>query len=533
MTDQHDVIVVGAGHNGLTCAAYLARAGLNVVVVERRGVPGGVAASEEILPGCTIDTGAHWIAGIPDSVRRDLSLERHGVDIRPADPSVFAPSADGDHLTLHTDMARCVEAIRRHSKQDANRLSGFLKLTNAAMSFIRASYDHPAIRVPRPRLQDAGLLLELARSFRRLDKAAKAEIVRMLSMSIADLTGEWFESDVLRGTIAASGIAGLFQGPMAGGTVYTFLHAHAGAAPGTIRPTCFVRGGVGQLSLSLAEAARTSGAQIRMRSGVRSIMVINGKAVGVLMDDGTECRARSVVSNADPHATALTLIGPSDLEPNVVRKVRNIRCRGATAKVHLVVDELPRFTTVSGSPDVLHGVTSIAPSVEYLERGYDDAKYGGISQRPYLEMTVPTLTDSGTAPDGRHVLSIVVQYAPHTLSTGSWDAGASNRLADLVVNTLAEYAPNVPDALQHRHVITPRDLEVTYGLPEGNINHGDLTLDQAQFMRPIPEWSQYVTSIRNVYLCGAGTHGGGGVNCVPGRNAARQVIRDFKRNVHA
>jgi len=197
------------------------------------------------------------------------------------------------------------------------------------------------------------------------------------------------------------------------------------------------------------------------------------------------------------------------------------------------VDELPRFTTVSGSPDVLHGVTSIAPSVEYLERGYDDAKYGGISQRPYLEMTVPTLTDSGTAPDGRHVLSIVVQYAPHTLSTGSWDAGASNRLADLVVNTLAEYAPNVPDALQHRHVITPRDLEVTYGLPEGNINHGDLTLDQAQFMRPIPEWSQYVTSIRNVYLCGAGTHGGGGVNCVPGRNAARQVIRDFKRNVHA
>jgi phytoene dehydrogenase-like protein len=344
-------------------------------------------------------------------------------------------------------------------------------------------------------------------------------------MSVYELLGEWFESDLVKGAIAASAVTGLCQGPMAGGTVYTLLHHHVGAGAGVIRPTRRVRGGVGRLADALVAACKQAGAEVRTGASVESILVEGDTAVGVLVDRA-EIRAQRVVSSADPRRTFFELMEPSEMTPEFARKMGNIRYRGVCAKVHLALSGLPDFTCQPGAGDHLKGVISISPSLEYVERAFDAAKYGRISQRPYLEASIPSLSDASVAPDGKHLMSILFQYAPYSLRDGAWDDAASAKLGDLAVETLAEYAPNLASLIEARHVLTPLDLKRDFGLAEGNIYHGEMALDQLLFMRPVPGASRYRAPVKGLYLCGAGTHPGGGVTGVPGFNAAREILKD-------
>ncbi len=532
MNGQYDVIVIGAGHNGLTTAAYLGKAGQRVLVLERREVLGGASASEAIFPGFTFDTGAHRVGGLHPSVVRDLQLARHGVEIIRTDPSVFAPTLDGRYLLLWRDLQKTVAAIANFSKTDADRWPRFVERMGKATEFLAAVYSGKPLRVPNLGVPEIPALLRLGGRLRRLGRLEMAELVRLLPMPVAELLDEWFETDVLKGTLGAPGVTGLFQGPMAAGTAFVMLHHHVASENGTLRPTRLIRGGMGVLVEALATAARQAGVEIKTATAVERVTVKDGRATGVVLEGGDEISAQRVVSNADPKRTLLAMLDPIHLDTEFVRKVQNIKMRGACAKVHLVLGELPSFKCIPGQGEGEHlrGVISIAPGLEYLERAYDDAKYGDVSQHPYLEVLIPSVIDPSVAPRGagEHVMSIFVQYAPYHLAEGTWDNAKREALGDRVVATLAEYAPNIESAILHRDVVTPLDLERVYGLTEGSINHGELTLDQLYFMRPVPGWARYRTPIQNLYLCGAGTHPGGGVTGAPGYNAAQEILRDIK-----
>ncbi len=526
MTGSYDAIVIGAGHNGLVTAAYLGRAGLNVLVLERREVVGGAAVTEQVFPGFNFDTGAHRVGELHPAVIRELELRGHGLELLPADPTVFAPAPEGRNLLLWRDPARTVESIRELSPADAEAWIPFGELIGKATAVLGAAWSVTPPNVTGNDPRDLWSVLKLGAGLRRLGKRDMVEVMRILPMAVSELVGDWFESDVLKGTLAAAGIAGVFQGPMAAGTALGLLHHHVGAGNGVLRPTLRVRGGVGELTRALAAAARGKGVEIRTSQPVERVIVRDGRATGVALSSGQEFWADRIVSNADPRRTLFDLVGPTELEPELVRKVKNIRFRGGCAKVHLVLGELPHFAGVPQGGPHLNGVISVSPSLDYLERAYDDAKYGAASRFPYLEVSIPSVTDPTMAESGKHIVSVVAQYAPYRLREGEWDAAARERLGDAVVRALSEYAPNLPSAILHRQVLTPLDLEDTYGLSEGNIYHGEHTLDQMFFMRPVPGLARYRTPIEGLYLCGAGTHPGGGVTGVPGYNAAREILRD-------
>ena len=524
MSGSYDTIVIGAGHNGLVVAAYLARAGHKVLVVERRDVVGGAAATEEVFPGFRVDTGAHRIGGPSSKVVNDLGLARHGLELLDADPAVFVPVVEGTPLTLWRDARKTADGIREISSADADAWVPFTELIGKAAGFLEAAWTTTPPDVTGNDLGDLLASAKLGTKLRRLGKKDMVEVMRILPMSVYELLEDWFEHDLVRGALAASAVGGLCQGPMGPGTVYMLLHHHVGAGAGVIRPTRRVRGGIGRLSDALAAACRASGAEVRTGAAVERIIVEGGQAVGVVVDRA-ELRAERVVSSADPRRTFFDLMDPSEMAPDFARKVSNIRYRGVCAKVHLALSGLPDFTCQPGAGEHLNGVISISPSLEYVERAFDAAKYGRPSERPYLEVSIPSLADPGVAPDGRHVMSIVLQYAPYALREGAWDDAARDELGDLAVATLAEYAPNLTSLVEARHVMTPLDLEQYFGLSEGNVYHGEMTLDQLLFMRPVPGASRYRTPIAGLYLCGAGTHPGGGVTGVPGFNAAREILR--------
>ncbi|MEK7787684.1 MAG: NAD(P)/FAD-dependent oxidoreductase [Chloroflexota bacterium] len=371
---------------------------------------------------------------------------------------------------------------------------------------------------------DLMTLLGLGGKLRQLGNKDMMEMVRVLPMSVAELLSDWFEGEALKGTLAASGITSLHQGPRAAGTGYGFLHHHVGCKEGSFRPTAFVRGGMGKLAEALASAAKASGAEIRTNAAVAHVIVKNDRATGVALANGEEISARMVISSADPCNTFLNLNDPFNFDPSFLQNVRNIQFRGVVAKVNLALDKLPGFTALHGDHALLRGSISISPSLNYLEKAYDAAKYGEFSQRPYLEVVIPSLLDPSRAPEGKHVMSVWVQYAAYHLK-GGWNEAQREALGNTVVNTLAEYAPNLPSVILHRQVLTPLDLEETYGLTEGNPYHGDMTLNQLFFMRPVPGWSQYRTPLGGLYLCGSGTHPGGGLPGAAGRNAAKEILR--------
>jgi phytoene dehydrogenase-like protein len=521
MANDYDIIIIGAGHNGLTAAAYLAKAGQRVLVLERREIVGGAVVTEEAWPGFKVDTLAHGGELRPDIVR-DLNLAQHGLEILRADASTVAPLADGLTLNISANPAKTAESIARFSKADARRWPAFTALLSKIAGFLNDAYALNAPRVPRPDPAEAPALAQLGLKLRGLGKKEMMEALRVLPMSLVELLDEWFESDVLKGALGAQGVHGLLQGPMSAGTAFLLLHQwvnHNGPLKAT------AKGGLGQITQALARAASAFGAEIRTNAEVARICVNDGKATSVMLASGEEIPARRIVSNADPRRTFLSLVGPLELDPEFVWAVQNIKLRGSVAKVNLALDGLPDFNGAA----IVGGALVISPSLKNLERAYDAAKYGDYSKQPYLEVTIPTLADPSLAPAGKHVMSVHMQYAPYHLKAGHWDdPQVRDGLHDAVIRTLSQYAPNLQFLISNSQVLTPLDLERTYSLTEGNIYHGEMMLDQILFMRPVPGWAQYRTPIDNLYLCGAGTHPGGGVTGAPGRNAARQVLRDLK-----
>jgi phytoene dehydrogenase-like protein len=523
---KYDAVIIGAGHNGLVTAAYLARAGLYVLVLEQRPVVGGAAVTEEQVPGFTFEPCAASVNWFHPGVARDLDLSRHGLKIISGEPTLFAPLPGGDHLLLES--GRSVEAIQRFSAADARRWQSFNAHVARLRPILEALYSITPPAGPALNRGDLSSFFGLGASLRQLGRRDVVELLRTLPMSVVEFLDEWFESDVLKGALGAAGITGIFQGPYAAGTAYVLLHHLLGSPAGGLWSPGVVRGGMGNLARALTDAAKRYGVAIRTGVQVARVMVEDNTATGVVLAGGEEVFAHRVISNADPSTTFLNLVDPLELDPTFIRKVRNIKYRGACARVNLALDALPAFATLPGDGPHLRGLILISPSLDYLERAYDDAKYGEVSRIPHLQVSLPSLVDPSRAPRGKHVMTVLFQYAPYHLRGGEWDEAQRTALGDKVEETLSEYMPALTERVVGRQVLTPLDLEQRYGLTEGNLYHGELTLDQLLFMRPVPGWARYKMPVRNLYLCGAGTHPGGGVNGASGRNAAREVLKEWQ-----
>jgi phytoene dehydrogenase-like protein len=533
VTQPFDAIVVGGGHNGLACAAFLAKGGLKPLVLERTDRVGGCARTTEIRPGFRTSTLAHR-AAIDPAIVRALDLERHGLRTIHPQAIAAAPSSDGRMLTLWADTARAARDVAAFSARDAGKLPDFLKTTTAISRVLRgvSSAVPPSIESP-----DAGDLLRLVRTgrqFRALGRRDAYRLLRWLSTPVADMVHEWFESEPLCAMVAAAGLLGSFAGPRSAGTSASFLMLSAcGGHP--VAPGSAVAGGMGTLADALAAAARDVGVSIRTGADVRQILVRDGAAAGVVLSTGEEMTAPIVVSNADPRRTLEGLVDPVHLSPEFLRRVRHVRMRGSLAKVNYAVASLPAFTGLGAmNPDerraAMSGCVRLGPSLDVIERAYDAAKYGDLAEEPWIELAVPSIGDPSLAPHGRHVLSAYVQFAPYRLKGTTWEAERA-RLGDVVTKAIGGYAPGFEQSVIAMDVITPSDLERVYGLTGGHIFHGELALDQLFLARPLIGWSQYATPIRNLYLCGAGTHPGTGIDGRPGHLAAKTILRRGVRAV--
>jgi phytoene dehydrogenase-like protein len=520
---RYHAIIIGGGHNGLTAAAYLARAGKKVLVLERRHVLGGAAVTEQVFPGFKFSVCSYVVSLLRPEIIRDLDLPRHGLEILPLD-GTFTPMPNGDYLWRVNDHAKTRREIARHSKLDAEAYDEYGKAMVEMGRFVKPILN---MTPPDPMSLDPRelkKLLFLAHRFRALPDSDRYNQIQLMTMSAIDFLDQWFETDVLKATMSASGIIGTFQGVRSPGTAYVLLHHYMGEIDGAFRSWGFARGGTGAISNAIASAAREAGVEIRTETSVARISIRNGQANGVVLANGDELAADLVLSSVDPNLTFLKFMDADrELPDDFVGEIRRYKYRGSSGKVNLALDALPNFTCMPGEGPHLRGAISISPGVDYMERAYDDAKYGRFSRRPYMDMVIPTLTDPSVAPPGKHILSCFVQYAPYKLANGTWDE-QREAFGDTVIETIAEYAPNIRDIILHRQVLTPLDLEREFGLTEGNIFQGELTLEQLFFARPIPGWAQYKTPIRNLWMCGSATHPGGGIMGAPGRNAALRIL---------
>jgi len=527
MAASYDVIVIGGGHNGLVNAAYLARAGKKVLVLERRHVLGGAAVTEEVFPGFKFSVCSYVVSLLRPEIIRDLDLPRHGLEILPLD-GTFTPLPSGDYLWRVNDHGKTHREIARHSKLDAEAYDEFGKAMQAMCRFVKPILSmvppDPATLNPRELMK----LLFIGRRFQGMTSEDKYNQVQLMTMSAVDFLDQWFETDVLKATMSASGIIGTFLGVRSPGTAYVLLHHYMGEIDGAFRSWGFSRGGTGAISNAIGDAAREAGAEIRTQAPIAKIMVKRGKARGVVLENGDEIYAKVVSSSVDPRNTFIRFIEEGNLPAEFLDEVRRYKFRGSSGKVNLALDALPDFKCMPGPGAHLRGAISISPSVEYMERAYDDAKYGNFSRRPYIDMVIPTLTDPSVAPPGKHILSCFVQYAPYKLRPGlNWD-DQREAFGSNVINTISEYAPNLKNIILHKQVLTPLDLEREFGLSEGNIFQGELSLEQLFFLRPVPGWAQYRTPIKNLYLCGSATHPGGGIMGANGRLAALEILKDIK-----
>jgi phytoene dehydrogenase-like protein len=526
---NYDVIVIGGGHNGLVNAAYLARAGKKVLVLERRHIVGGAAVTEEIFPGFKFSVCSYVVSLLRPKIIRDLDLPRHGLEILPLD-GTFTPMPNGDYLWRVNDHAKTRREIARHSRLDAEAYDDFGKAMLQMCRFVKPILSmvppDPYTLNPRELMK----LLFLGRRFRDLPSGDQYNQVQLMTMSAIDFLDQWFETDVLKATMSASGIIGTFLGVRSPGTAYVLLHHYMGEIDGAFRSWGFARGGTGAISNSIADAARESGVEIRTKAGISKIIVKNGKARGVVLENGHEISANVVSSSVDPRNTFVKMIEPGNLPNEFVDDVNRYKFRGSSGKVNLALDGLPDFTCLPGAGPHLRGAISISPSVDYMELAYDEAKYGRYSRGPYIDIVVPSLTDPSLAPPGKHVMSCFVQYAPYKLTEGTWDE-KKEEFGDNVINTIAAYAPNIKNLIVGRQIITPLDLEREWGLTEGNIFQGELSLEQLFFLRPVPGWAHYRTPIENLYMCGSATHPGGGIMGANGRLAALEILKDYKRGI--
>ncbi len=519
----YDCVLIGAGHNALVTAAYLARAGKQVLVLERRPLVGGAAVTEEIFPGFKFSVFSYVVSLLRPEIIRDLDLPRHGLQILPLE-STIVPLDNGDHLGLWSDPDQSRRELARHSPRDAEAAPLFGRLMQhmamAVKPILGMVPPDPTSLAP----SDLKGMLRFAGHFRSLGAERFHALYKLMTMASADYLDEWFELDPLKATKAASGIIGTFLGPRSPGSAYVLLHHYMGEIDGAFRAWGFQKGGTGAISEAIASAARAAGATIRTRAAVSQVLVRNGRATGVVLDSGEEISARVVVSGLDPRRTFLELVEPGHLPEDVTAAIRRYKFRGSSGKVNLALSELPQWSCLPGPGPHLRGAFSISPGLDYLERAYDDAKYGEFSRQPYMDVVIPSMIDPGMAPPGQHVLSAFVQYAPYHL-TGGWSDAKREAFGDAVVDTLTRYAPNLRRAIIGRQVITPADIERITGLSEGNIFQGELALHQLFFLRPAPAWSKYRTPIVGYWQCGAGTHPGGGIMGASGRLAALEILR--------
>jgi phytoene dehydrogenase-like protein len=525
-TGPYDAIVVGGGHNGLVAAAYLARAGRRTLVLEKRPLVGGAAVTEEVFPGFKFSVFSYVVSLLRPEIIRDLDLPRHGLQILPLESTV-TPLDDGDYLAGWADPDETRHELRRHSPRDAEAASLFGRLMHhmamAVKPILGMVPPDPGSLAP----SDLKGLLKLGGHFRSLGAERFHALFKLMTMSSADYLDEWFEFDPLKATKSASGIIGTFLGPRSPGSAYVLLHHYMGEIDGAFRAWGFQKGGTGAISEAIARAARAHGAEIRTGAAVERVLVKDGRATGVALASGEEIAAPVVVSGLDPRRTFLQLLDRRELPDDLVTAVERYKFRGSSGKVNLALSGLPRFTCLERDPALAlraaRGAFSISPSVEYLERAYDDAKYGEFSRHPYMDIVIPSMIDPGMAPPGQHVMSVFVQYAPYHLD-GGWTDAKREAFGDAVVKTIARYAPNIESLVLHRQVLTPADIERITGLSEGNIFQGELALHQLMFLRPAPGWARYRTPVRGYWQCGSGTHPGGGIMGASGRLAALQIV---------
>jgi phytoene dehydrogenase-like protein len=534
MASPYDALVVGAGHNGLVAAAYLARAGLRVLVLERRHLVGGAAVTEEIVPGFRFSVASYVVSLLRPEIIRELDLPNHGLEILPLDGS-FTP-LDDRYLWMTADHGRTKRNLRSFSKRDAEAYDEFGQLMSDMVRFIK-----PVMGVVPPdpmRLSPRQWtpLLPLARSFRDLPADERVAFVQLMTMSAVDFVSQWFETDEVIATMASWGIIGTFLGVRSPGTAYVMLHHYMGEVDGAFGAWGIPRGGTGAVSEAIASAARAAGADIRTEAEVSRVLVEHGRAVGVALASGEEIRAGHVLSNADARRTFLGLLEPGTLSADFEEEVRRFKYRGSSGKVNLALDGLPEFTCLPNAETMEHlrGTISIGPSVDYLERAYDDAKYGRFSREPYIDMEIMSLVDPSMAPPGKHTASCFVQYAPYHLADGGeWGDANRDAFGDAVIDAIARYAPNIKDLIVGRQVLSPKDIEDVMGLTEGNIFQGELTLEQLFWNRPVPGWGRFSTPVRNLWLCGSSMHPGGGIMGAPGKLAAGRVLASMRRGRRA
>ena len=521
---DYDAVIVGGGHNGLVCAAYLAKAGRKVCVLERRHVLGGAAVSEQLYPGFTFSVCSYVVSLFRPHIIRELELPKHGFEIIPLDCS-FLPLPDGRSLARWADPERSRREVANFSQRDAETLPEFsLALTKLAR-FTKNVIDNPAPDPASLNPKELLSLLRLGKALRDFDGDARYLNFKLMTMSAVDFLDQWFESDVLKAPMSVSGIIGTFLGVRSPGTAYVLLHHYMGEIDGAFRAWGFSKGGTGQVSLAIAKAALSYGAEIVTEAPVDHVLVKGGRAHGVVLQNGDEIKANAVISGVDPHRTFMKLVGEKNLDDEFVSQIKRYKLRGSSGKVNLAVDRLPSFSCRPGPGKHLEGDIAICPSIEYLERAYDEAKYGDFSSRPYLNVVIPSLVDPSVAPPGKHVISCFVQYAPYKLKEGpqAWPE-KREAFGDAVVDTLAEYVPGLKESILYRQVLTPWDLEQEFGLTEGNIFHGELSLEQLLFLRPAAGWARYRTPVDRLWMCASGTHPGGGLMGAPGELAAKTLL---------
>ena len=526
-TRERDVVIVGGGHNGLACAAYLARAGLDVLVLERREVLGGASVTEEPWPGYQISS-ASYVAGLmPHEMVTELGLPSFGYKVSIIEPDYYVPFPDGASLTFWGDVERDAEEIAKFSKADADALVEFDEYFSRVHKLL---HDLEFVIPPNLRISDFPKWTALAGRLRNWTGRDVAEVIRLFTMSAADFLDEWFEDDRVKGALATQCVIGAWNGPMSPGSAYVLAHHWGGEVNGQPGAWGWVHGGMGSVSWCLARSAQASGAQVRTDSPVARIAIRNGRAIGVELENGSLIRAKRVVSNAHPRTTYLGLIGEENLPDEVVRDIKRYRSRSGSVKINFGIGELPKPTAWDGPVpgDPHRGLVAISPSIEYLEKAWDDAKYGGTSKHPYVETIFPTVHEPEIAPKKKHIALSFCQFGAYKLKRGSWEK-EREKFGKRVIDTLTEYCPNFAGSVEHMEVLAPPDLEERFGLVGGNIFQGDMSPDQMFSMRPIPGYADYRTPVAGLYMCGSGTHPGGGVLGVPGRNAATVVIRDAKR----
>ena len=517
---------MGGGHNGLVTAAYLAKAGVRVLVLEARELVGGCAVTEEIWPGYRVSTASYLSSLMQEKVVRELELERFGYRVDAKDPAFFSPFPDGRHLFMWQDRAKTIAEIAKFSKHDAEAYPKYEahleKLAIVAESLLLTTPPN----FPPGGAGDLIDYLKLLGRMRGLSRAEMVGLVKVFTQSAADFLDDWFECEEIKVTLATDGVIGANGGPRSPGTAYILLHHCMGGVNGHRGLWGFVRGGMGAVSEAIAASARAAGAQIRTNAPVEKILTKNGRATGVVLKGGEEILAETVASNLDPRRTFLQLLDARELPEDFVAGIRRFRSEGTSLKMNLALNGLPEFTAFSQTPGPQHKATMhLCPSIEYVERAWDDAKYGRPSRSPLIEMTIPTMYDASLAPAGKHIMGIFLQYAPYTLKGTDWDT-EREPYADRVLDVIAEYCPNIRDIVEHRQTLSPLDLERRFGITGGNIFHGEMSVDQMFVLRPLAGFANYRTPIQGLYLCGSGAHPGGGVMGAPGHNAAREILKD-------